>query len=554
MKLIQNIKGKFFSSKKKTITTVAVLAVLVIGGIYIKGKVTKPVDMPLQIRTTVVKKGSITDVVTGSGAVKSKSIVNVTTPLTYKVKEILVQVGDTVKKGDIIAKLDTTDIAKSINEEKTRLNDLKKTAQENYDKSITEKNRAYDKAIASENEYKTAKNNYDTANNLFNQAKNSVANFQKEYDTAAKTMQEKGLAMNDLTTKKSNADTKVIDLNNKVAAAQQAYDNATATDKPVKEEALRLAKEELKTAESEQSKLATDLLAAQTDYNTAKSNFETKETQLKDAKAACNYATLETNFNAASTALDGVRSTLDINEKSYESAISAEKSAKKTLDDASTSEVLKDLNEKLSQCVIKSESNGVITNINGVVGSSIATGILAVIQDTDNLVVSTSFKEYDVSNVKIGQKVIITSDATGDKEIIGHVSQLSLTSASATDTSFPAEITIDDKDTGLLIGMTAKVKVILNEKNDIFVVPFDAVGTDAQGDKVVYRQEADGSFAPIKVTTGQSNDYEIEINSPDIKEGTVIRSSADEGAAGMMGGTTGGDTQMSTGGMSVTMG
>ncbi|MEG1783126.1 MAG: efflux RND transporter periplasmic adaptor subunit, partial [Oscillospiraceae bacterium] len=203
------------------------------------------------------------------------------------------------------------------------------------------------------------------------------------------------------------------------------------------------------------------------------------------------------------------------------------------------SDVLKDLNEKLAQCIIKSDANGVITNINGVVGSSISTGILAVIQDTDNLVVSTSFKEYDVSNVKIGQKVIITSDATGEKEIIGTVSQLSMTSASSTDTSFPAEITINDRDTGLLIGMTAKIKVVLKEKNNIFVVPFDAVGLDANGDSVVYSQGADGKFSPIKVTTGESNDYEIEIISPDIKEGMIIRASADENAAGMMPGGAG---------------
>ncbi|MEG1800412.1 MAG: HlyD family efflux transporter periplasmic adaptor subunit, partial [Oscillospiraceae bacterium] len=245
--------------------------------------------------------------------------------------------------------------------------------------------------------------------------------------------------------------------------------------------------------------------------------------------------------------------------KAYDAELEAYKTVRKTYEDAGTSKVLEDLNKKLTECTIKSESNGVITAINAVVGSAMGqsanagTGPLAVIQDTDNLVISTSFKEYDIPNIKIGQKVSIKSDATGDKAISGTVSQISLTANASqnggNDVSFPAEIQVETPDSGLLVGMNAKANVILSQKDNIFVVPADAIGTNEKGEQVVYVKNGE-IFEPVVVTTGEKNDFYTEIISTKLSVGTIVRSNADEAAAGMMSGggmAAGGDTS----GMSV---
>ncbi|MEG2770142.1 MAG: efflux RND transporter periplasmic adaptor subunit, partial [Oscillospiraceae bacterium] len=174
--------------------------------------------------------------------------------------------------------------------------------------------------------------------------------------------------------------------------------------------------------------------------------------------------------------------------------------------------------------------------------------------------VTASIKEYDIKNIAIGQKVTIKSDATGETEIQGTVSQIGMTANGAqgsTEVTYPIEIKVVTKNSGLLIGMNVKSEIILSKKNGIFVVPDDAIGLNGMGDKVVYRKRGE-DFIPVVVTTGEENDFYTQIISDELVEGMEIRASADEGGAAMLAND---DMQSSAemggapaGGMAMTMG
>ena len=69
------------------------------------------------VRTTVLTKTTLSDTVSVTGTVKAGSSASVTASdsvKTYKVTAVNVAVGDTVRKGDVIATLDTTDVEKQI--------------------------------------------------------------------------------------------------------------------------------------------------------------------------------------------------------------------------------------------------------------------------------------------------------------------------------------------------------------------------------------------------------------------------------------------------------
>ena len=69
------------------------------------------------VRTSTLQKTSLTDSVSVNGTVKSGYEASVTvadSAKLYKVSEVKVAVGDTVKKGDVIATLDTSDLEKQI--------------------------------------------------------------------------------------------------------------------------------------------------------------------------------------------------------------------------------------------------------------------------------------------------------------------------------------------------------------------------------------------------------------------------------------------------------
>ena len=549
MKLLSGIKEKFASqTKKKKIITLLVAAVAVVGVVsFVKGQFFKK-EIPLtsgEIRTTTLEKGSLSKTISVSGTVKSTTVVNVTTALTAKVKEIMVKVGDTVKKGDIIAKLDSTDIFKEISDIKSKLTDTKKSAQEAYDSAKVNADRSYDAAVAMEKEMENAKKARDAAYAPYKKALDSIALYQTSFDKAFALQQEKGIALN-------NASADKILKDEAYAKADAAHQKAVAEG--AEQSVIDKLLAEKTTAQTNKTNAENALNSAKTAYTEAETAATKAKAELDSAKATANFTGLEATYSAAVAAAEQKRTTLDGLEKAYEANRDALAAAKKTLDNANNPKELEELYKKLNECTIKADASGIITAINATVGSAINTGVLAVIQDTDSLVISTSFKEYDIPNVKIGQKVSIKSDATGEKVITGRISQVSPTASSAQsgDVSFLAEITVDTPDSGLLIGMNAKADVILEQVTNAYIVPFDAVGTDMSGKKVVYVQQGT-SFAPMEVTTGLANDYYIEIKGAGLNDGMVIRSSASEAGANMMAGTgdmmsaAGGSTQMSSG-------
>ena len=221
--------------------------------------------------------------------------------------------------------------------------------------------------------------------------------------------------------------------------------------------------------------------------------------------------------------------------------------AAENLENAGTSDEIEELEEQIADCTITAGASGTITTLNATVGSAAGGGTsntaLAVIQNTDDLKVSITIDEDDIKSVAVGQQAIIKSDATGDTEIAGTVSQLSLTSGSTGSTQggtgssgFGAEVTVTGKDSGLLIGLSAKVEIILSQVTDVYDVPYDAVGTDENGGSVVYaRSGGETEFTAIPVETGMETDYYIEISGEGLSDGMEVKTSANDTATAAAG-------------------
>lgn len=168
-------------------------------------------------------------------------------------------------------------------------------------------------------------------------------------------------------------------------------------------------------------------------YNTATANLQTAEAQLNTAKANCGWDQLQQAYSQADQAWLSAKA-------SYESALENQKNAKTSLENAQEqlssageSDEITDLKEKIEDCTITATQDGTVTAINATVGAAANTGIVAVLQDTDHLKVSVTIDEDDIKKVAVGQSVRIKSDATGDEEINGTLTQLSQTASSSQD-------------------------------------------------------------------------------------------------------------------------
>ena len=154
--------------------------------------------------------------------------------------------------------------------------------------------------------------------------------------------------------------------------------------------------------------------------------------------------------------------------------------------------------------------------------------------------------------------VLIKTDATGDEELAGKVTNvaptagstsvpaanavesLGSTAVSSSGSGYQVEIDLLEANERLRIDMTAKLSLIKEQKKNILVVPYDAIFTDENGNKtlhVVPDAQSDGTsavpemtgaesaddYTEIKVETGMESGYYVEIlPTPGIENGTVI--------------------------------
>jgi multidrug efflux pump subunit AcrA (membrane-fusion protein) len=489
------------------------------------------------VRTTTLTKGSLDDTVSTTGTVESADTSTVsynataaTGTSTPKIKTVNVAVGDSVNAGDVIVTLDTSDIEESIEKEKENLADQVSKAQKTYDDAVDAYNEALSTAQNYESTVSAASSTLSAAKSAYETAAASLAAYQSAYDAANTSMVNAGTALN---LKNAALDS----ANAALSSAQAALDSAnaalaasspSASDYAALQAAAASAQSARDAASTAQQTAEKEQSEAQSSYSRLQSTAAAAQATLSAAKANCNYDALNQAYAAAQQTYTQERATLDQYEKAVSSTSDAVDTAKENLENASTSDTLESLEDQLAACSLTAETSGKVTSLTASVGSA-PSGTIATIQDTGSLKVSITIEQADINSVSIGMTCRITSDAT-DGEISGTLTQID--PVAGQDGSFGAEVTVNDADTGLLVGMNATVEIVLSSTADCFTVPIDAVGNDNDGSgDYVYRQTGgsgtDMTFEKVYVTTGESNDYYIEISGDDLSEGDVIRSSAD---------------------------
>lgn len=437
------------------------------------------------VRTTTLQKTSLENSVSTTGTVESANVSTVTTDLKYTVKSVNVQVGDTVQAGDVICTLDTEDLEKQIERAKESLTDQTEQTQEAYDKALKSYNEAkkdYDDAVTAADD---AEDDYYDSWDDLNAAVNQVSALQADYDS-----------------KQSQLSSMLTEYNEAVSTYGVDSDEAKA------------AKDRYEQFEQKDAQDA--------------------QTALEHAQKTTSYQSLVQAKDQAVAAWEQAKTAKEQAEKQLETVSESLDTAKKNLDKSGSSDTLEDLQEQLTKCTL----TATVTSLNATVGS-ICSDTVATIQDTNALKIAVTIQEYDVPNVSIGMKARITSDAT-DGEISGTLTQISPTATAATggqsssssSGTFSAEVSVDGASSGLLIGMNANVEIVQSTTDNVFVVPYDAVGTEDDGTKYVMVKTggdgADATFEKVTVTTGAENDYYIEISGDALSEGMEVRSSASD--------------------------
>lgn len=405
-------KTKKNRKKKVIVSLIAcfVVVVAVSGFIFLRGKKDKSYASNRQ-STISLEKMDLTKSISATGTVNSRKSKSVSAAVQdVRIKKLLVQVGDTVNKGDKLVEFDESDLQEALSDAEENLSDIRTSANK------------------------------------------EIASAQKQYDSA-------------VSTKKSDTS----DQAKKVAKAKQEKKEAAA--------AVKTAKKNLKSAKNAQEKAS------------CQESLTKAEETLKQAESTLENA-IETRRNTLKqdrSSVENASSSLETTRSNAEKSI---KEARKQVEEA---------REALDQCSVTAPISGIVTAVNAEAGDVYSGDSLLQIDDTSAYVVTTSVDEYDVSNVEVGQRVVILTEATDEDELEGKISfvapslQTSSTSSgsqsgetsgmSSSNSSSGYEVTVKltDTDERLRMGLTAKCSIILEEVQDIYAVPYDAVHEDSDG-------------------------------------------------------------------------
>lgn len=315
---------------------------------------------------------------------------------------------------------------------------------------------------------------------------------------------------------------------------------------------LKSAKRKLSDAKetytTQKKKLQKEVASAKKTYEAAKKAVSQAKNEQEKTKA---NQTLQQAKSAYEQAVSQQTSSNKQNKESIENAkesvTTTENSNKKSLKEAQKS--VDDATEALENCAITAPISGTITAVGVEAGDTYSGGDMFEISDCSKFQVSTTVSEYDIANVKKGQKVVILTDATDDTEIQGEITYVALTtgsslssssssssgngataqssagggSSSSSSSSSGYEVTIKVKDSNdkLRVGMTAKCSIILKEAKDVYAVPYDAIHTNNSGDSVIYVQDGT-SKKEVTVTKGMESDYYVAVSGDGLSEGLNV--------------------------------
>lgn len=455
--------------RKKIIILVIIIIILGAGFLIIKNK---NLGKQAAANVRVVKMAeaeleSLTTKVTADGNVFAKEEKGIKAPLEGIVKEVFVESGDLVKKGNGIYCFEDEFLKNSL--ETARLN------------------------------YQEAEGNYETLLDKYNN-------------------QDK---LNDLKLEESRR-------NLEIAVLSYQKEKADLEDQKLKLE--KQFTEAEKTLEKAEENLEENEYLYKKDaipHNTLKESRESYQQAERDYKSADNdlnlflEKTMPNTLELAQLKIDNARSQLTYLEASMES----ERITKKDLDIAKikiskAEKEIEEIEDNLDKVVTYALMDGTVINLDIKSGDKLEEGSkVGSIADLNSFIVKAMVDEIDVNEVNEGQSVIITSDSF-DKDLEGEVTFLAPAGTEVGNLNkYKTEITVFE-DMGLLRpGMFVNAEIITNRRDEVIAVPSLAVLGDK--DKYVFvAEEGIAEKRPVKV--GLKNLSKVEISNVQPGEKIII--------------------------------
>lgn len=416
-------------------------------------------------QTTEVERTTFNTSIETSGTIAAAERLNLGFGTSGRVTEVLVEVGDTVTTGDILARLDTADLQNQIARQEQAL--------------ISQQ--------ASYNQLTAPPSARDIA-----QAEASVASAQSQVEQAQANLDAVDL---NLTINCSNVESAQITLDQAQEAYTDYVNDGYTMDATFIPDPDSQAGEQLRTAQS-----SYDVALAQCDKTTPRPQLEAA---LTSAQAALTQAQTSLDELLAGPTVDEIASA----EAQLEQSRLQLENAQAALDDA----------------VITAPMDGVVASVNIQTGQLVnAMGNAFEIVDLSQLHIDVSVDELDIVQVEVEQPVIVLPEALENISLDGVVSRIAPVSTENNGlVTYDVRVDIQNPDGyPIRVGMTTDVEILISTSGEVLAVDTDAIQREGTTEYVEI-VNADNTTTRVTITTGQSLDGMTEIQG-DIVAGQLV--------------------------------
>lgn len=181
--------------------------------------------------------------------------------------------------------------------------------------------------------------------------------------------------------------------------------------------------------------------------------------------------------------------------------------------------------KELEEAEVTSPIDGTVVRVNSRVGRFADTvdddRPLFSIDNLEKLEMKINVSEYSIGKVRVGQKAEISADILSGETEEGVITSISPTGeekgGGSTERVIPTTIQIQNPDTRLIAGITARAQIVLNEAKDTWVVPIGAL-IEKEGQTMLASVE-NNTVKMIPVETGVESDVEVEVKGEGLTEG-----------------------------------
>lgn len=483
------------------------------------------------LREATVTKDRIASTVNATGSIEPESLVTLTFGLSGTISDVAAVRGQEVKAGDVLAQLDTTELALAVQqaEDALRIQELTMAQRENSAPSAAQQASAEADIQAAEANVQVAQANLASA-----QASLLQSQAQRAQLVAGATPGQ------------------IAQAESQVAAARQQQKQAEETHNRTMECVTFTPPDS-----NQEQKVCPGLGApeeqARAALETATLNLQAAEAQLADLNNPAGPADIQAADAAIAGASAGVQAA-EGNVAAAEAQLARARAAadllheKPTADETAILEAqVASARTNLELARLRLRQGQLISPIDGrVAGVLVRAGEQATpgspamtVLNEGAFHITVSVDEIDIDRVEVGQPVQITLDALPDEPVQGTVSEIAPTSTSTSGVvTYLVTINIDEETAGnLRPGMSSSAAITVDELDGVLVVPNWAVRLNRDtGEAFVLIRRPDGTIEEVVVETGLRNEQFSEVVSGLNEGDVVVLTNEREGLSGLFGG------------------